>query len=98
MTVPASWETIISERWDDAEVTAATENAVMSSHQTESGVCIVRVEVQPGHLLIKVTSDRSLGRNLYPASSDPPRHFTDPDDALQAVADFLCSFRQAKQD
>lgn len=70
----------------------------MSSRQAESGVCIVRVQVQPGHLLITVTTDRSLGRNLRPAAPDPARHFTDPDDALRAVADFLHLFRQAKQD
>ena len=76
----------------------ATENPVMSSRRAESGVCIVRVEVQPSHLLITVTSDRSLGRNLHPASPDPARHFTDPDDALQAVADFFRSFPQARQE
>jgi hypothetical protein len=70
----------------------------MSSRQAESGVCIVRVEVQPGHLLITVTSDRGLGRNLYLTSSDPARHFADLDDALRAVADFLRSFSQAKQE
>ena len=64
----------------------------MSARKAESGVCIVRVEVQPGHLLITVTTNRDLGRNLYTALPDAERHFTDPDDAIQVVADFLRSF------
>jgi hypothetical protein len=67
----------------------------MPSHQSESGICIVRVEVQPGHLLITVTTNRNLDRNLRPATSDSGRRFTDPGDALQAVADFLRSFADA---
>jgi hypothetical protein len=70
----------------------------MSSRQAESGVCIVRVQVEPGHLLITVTSDRNLGRTLYPASPGAARHFADPDDAVRAVANFLASFPHAKQD
>lgn len=67
----------------------------MSSHQSESGVCIVRVEVQPGHLLITVTTSRNLDRSLRPATSDPGRRFTDPGDALRAVEDFLRFFADA---
>lgn len=67
----------------------------MPSHQSESGICIVRVEVQPGHLLITVTTNRDLDRNLRPATSDSGRRFTDPGDALQAVGDFLRSFADA---
>ncbi len=68
------------------------QNPVMSSRRAESGVCIVRVEVQSEHLLITVTTKQDIGRNLYPASSASDRHFADPDAALQAVADFLASF------
>jgi hypothetical protein len=64
----------------------------MLSHQSESGICIVRVEVQPDHLLITVTTNRNLDRSLRPVTSDPGRRFTDPGDALRAVADFLRSF------
>lgn len=64
----------------------------MSARKAESGVCIVRVEVQPGHLLITVTTNRDLSRNLYTALPDAERHFTDPGDAIQAVAEFLRSF------
>ena len=66
----------------------------MSAHQAESGVCIVRVEVQPDHLLITVTTNRDIGRSLYSARSDPAGRFADPDDALRAVAEFLRSFRR----
>jgi hypothetical protein len=69
----------------------------MPPRQTESGVCIVRVEVQAAHLLITVMTDRNLGRNMHPATSHPERHFTDLDDALQAVADFLRSFGEGSQ-
>lgn len=64
----------------------------MSSHQSDPGICIIRVEVQPGHLLITVTASRTPGRGSHPALAGPARHFTDPGDALQAVADFLRSF------
>lgn len=67
----------------------------MPSHQSESGICIVRVEVQPGHLLITVTANRDLGRSPRPATPDSGLRFTDPDDALRAVADFLRSFADA---
>ena len=67
----------------------------MSAHQAESGVCIVRVEVQPEHLLITVTTNRTIGRSMYTARSEPAGRFADPDDALRAVAEFLGSFRPA---
>jgi hypothetical protein len=70
----------------------------MSSRRAESGVCIVRVEVQPEHLLITVTVKRNIGRSLYPADSDPERHFADPDAALAAVAEFLRRFTRALGD
>jgi hypothetical protein len=62
--------------------------------KTESGVCIVRVEVQVEHLLITVTTNRDLARSLYTTGSGGEQHFTDPGDALQAVAEFLRSFAQ----
>jgi hypothetical protein len=66
----------------------------MSARKTESGVCIVRVEVQTEHLLITVTTNRDLARSLYTTGFGGERHFTDPGDALQAVAEFLRSFVQ----
>jgi hypothetical protein len=63
----------------------------MSPNRAESGVCIVRVEVQAAHLLITVMTDRNLGRNMHSATA-AERRFTDPDDALQAIAEFLSSF------
>ena len=64
----------------------------MSASKAESGVCIVRVEVQAEHLLITVTTNRNVGSNVYPASPIAERHFADPDDATGAVAEFLRSF------
>jgi hypothetical protein len=64
----------------------------MSARKAESGVCVVRVEVQAEHLLITVTTNLALDRNLYTARPDAERHFTDPDDAVRAVAEFLRSF------
>jgi hypothetical protein len=69
----------------------------MPPRQVESGLCIVRIEVQPAHLLITVMTNRNLGRNMQPATSHSEWHFTDPDDALQAVADFLRSFGERSQ-
>jgi len=66
----------------------------MSARKTESGVCIVRVEVQTEHLLITVTTTRDLARSLYTTGFGGEQHFTDPGDALQAVAEFLRSFVQ----
>lgn len=71
------------------------QNPIMSVPQPQSGVCIVRVEVQPEHCLITITINRNTGRNIYPARSGPEQHFADPGQALQAVADFLQSFVQA---
>lgn len=66
---------------------------MLAPRKTESGVCIVRVEVQKEHLLITVTINRDLARSLYTTGGE--RHFTDPGDALQAVAEFLRSFSRA---
>lgn len=65
----------------------------MAGRSAQAAVCIVRVEPQPGHLLISVTTNRSLNRELYSASVEPTHKYSDPDIALQAVADFLHSFR-----
>jgi len=67
----------------------------MSAREAETGICIVRVEVQPDHLLITVTTERNIGRSLHVAGSSPERHFADPDAALRAVADFLKRFTSA---
>jgi len=57
--------------------------------RVQLGVCILRVEPQPEHLLITITTNSSLDRTLY--SARPPRvqQFSDPDGAVEAVAQFL---------
>jgi citrate lyase alpha subunit len=66
---------------------------MLAPRKTESGVCIVRVEVQKEHLLITVTINRDLARSPY--TTGGARHFTDSGDALEAVAQFLRSFSRA---
>jgi hypothetical protein len=65
----------------------------MAGRTTQAAVCIVRIEPQPGHLLISVTTNRSLNRELYSTSVEPTRKYSDPEMAIQAVADFIHSFR-----
>ncbi len=64
----------------------------MPATNVQAAVCVVRVEQQPNYLLITLTTNRNLDRTLYSARSDPPLHFSDPQDALSAVADFLNDF------
>lgn len=68
------------------------ENRIMSASRPQAGLCILRIEIQLEHSLITIRTDRSIGRSIYPARSEPERHFADPDAALQVVADFLHSF------
>ena len=58
------------------------------------GVCTLRVESQPDYLLITVTANENLDRGLYSARPDPRQRFTDPEEALQAVAEFLHRFAE----
>jgi hypothetical protein len=53
-----------------------------------SGVCVVRVEVQSYGLLLTVTTGHHDG-------CGPPatQHYTDIDDAVLAVRDYLVTFR-----
>jgi ethanolamine ammonia-lyase small subunit len=56
------------------------------------GVCTILVESQPDHLLIRVTTNLNLDRNLYSARPDVARKFSDPEAALDAVAEFFRNF------
>jgi hypothetical protein len=57
-----------------------------------AGVCIVRVELQEGRLLITVTTNRALNRDLRSATADSIHRYNDPDRALEAVREFLGSY------
>jgi hypothetical protein len=57
-----------------------------------AGVCIVLVERQPDRLFITVRTNRNLDRRLYSARPEVVQHFTDPDEAIDAAAEFLRSF------
>ena len=63
-----------------------------TAERHQVGVCILRVEVRPDHLLITITTNRNLDRNLYSARTDPAVQVVDPDKAVQVTADFLHSF------
>ncbi len=65
----------------------------MPASSARSGICIVRVEVQPDYLLITVTINRALNRNLHSATAGDVRKFSDPEEALGAVAEFLHSYQ-----
>ena len=65
----------------------------MQASDAPAGVCIVRVEVQADHLLITVTTNQALNRDLYSAAAGEVRKFTEPQQALRAVADFLRSYQ-----
>jgi hypothetical protein len=65
----------------------------MAGRTAQAGVCIVRVEPQPGHLLISITTNRSLNRELYSTDVEPTRRFSDPETAIRAVAEFIRSYR-----
>lgn len=45
----------------------------MAGRTAQAAVCIVRVEPQPGHLLISITTNRSLNRELYSTDVEPDR-------------------------
>jgi hypothetical protein len=66
-----------------------------SNRRLRVGVCIVRVEAQPDHLVITITTNRNLDRNLYSARPDPARRFSEPEDAIHAVVQFLRTFDTA---
>lgn len=63
-----------------------------TAERHQVGVCILRVEVRPDHLLITITTNRNLDRNLYSARTDPAVQVVDADRAIQIAADFLRSF------
>ncbi|MBS1691668.1 MAG: hypothetical protein JST91_05535 [Actinobacteria bacterium] len=52
-----------------------------------SGVCLVRVEEQPSGLLLTVITDHHDD-----AGPSVRRHFTDIDEAVRAVREFLARF------
>ena len=53
----------------------------------QTGVCIVRAEVQGGRLFITINATRSVT-----SPPEPVRHFVDIDKATKAVAEFLREF------
>lgn len=56
------------------------------------GVCILRVESAPGQLLITITTNRNLDRNLFSARPELAQRFADPEAAIEVAEEFLRSF------
>lgn len=64
-----------------------------SSRRLQVGVCILRVEVRPDHVLITITTNRNLDRHLHSARPETNVQIIDPHAALRIAADFLEGFR-----
>ena len=66
--------------------------ADMQARLSTAGVCIIRIEAQPDHLLITVSTNRNIADTVHSARSKRVMQFADPDEALPFVAAFLQSF------
>jgi hypothetical protein len=56
------------------------------------GVCTLRVEVQPEHLLITITTSRALDASAQRMFVSRPKAVASTRDALELTEDFLHSF------
>lgn len=61
------------------------------------GVCTLRAEVQPGHLLIRVTLSRSLDSSVRHTLATTPTTVTSIEEALSVTEQFLRSFGQWRE-
>jgi hypothetical protein len=59
----------------------------------QASVCILRMEAEPDRLLITVTIVRSLHQGLAIAGDPEILHFSQPEAAVDVVADFIRSGR-----
>jgi hypothetical protein len=64
-----------------------------STNAPSVGICILRVEIQAENTIIVVTTKRDIARHLHSTVEHRPQYFTDPEDALDAVARFLSPFK-----
>lgn len=60
--------------------------------QTMFGVCTLRAEVQPEHLLITITTSRALESSAQRTFVSRPRTVASVRDALSITEQFLLSF------
>jgi hypothetical protein len=56
------------------------------------GVCTMRVEVQPEHLLITISANLYLAPGARRAITRPPKSYASIQEALDATQEFLESF------
>jgi hypothetical protein len=61
----------------------------MSTTAPRSSVCIVRLQRQAAGWLIAVTAIPELGHDSYLASAGRPAYVSEPETAIQMVADFI---------
>jgi hypothetical protein len=64
----------------------------MPRHPSRVAVCILRVEVEPGRLIITMTVNRDIGA----ATAQPVARFTDIGSAAASVTEFLESSARDK--
>lgn len=65
----------------------------MSERRGQTGVCILRIETEVDRLLITLMTERYLHGGLAAAADPSVRHFADPEEAIDAVAEFVRSHR-----
>ena len=63
----------------------------MAEGNGRTDVCILRVETEVDRLLITLTTERYLHRGLAATAAPTVRHYADPEQAIQAVADLVRS-------
>jgi len=66
---------------------------LVARNRSRVAVCILRVEVDPGRLIITMT----VNRDIATRTTQPRTRFTDTNDAIAAVAEFLESFTLDKK-
>jgi len=65
----------------------------MPRHRSRVAVCILRVELEPGRLVITMT----VNRDIATSAAQPVTRFTETGSATAAVAEFLDSFSDGKK-
>lgn len=65
----------------------------MPQRPGQTSVCILRIETEVDRLLITMTVERYQHRGLTVASDPRVVHFARPEEAIEAVADFVRSHR-----
>jgi hypothetical protein len=65
----------------------------MTAHGGQTGICILRIETEVDRLLITVTTEWHHRRGPVTVAEPRIRRFADAEPAIEAVAEFLRSYR-----